>query len=237
QLLAEEMPTLARRLQTAGIRIGEEPRLDTDVMGLFNKIPGTSKLKASEWDMRVFLADKHGSHIHPHSQGGGNGADNIVWEVGIDNLRRGAEVMTGGEQLYIRFYNAVDSILKNSTTIAQLGLTATGTAVLIQALVTALAYTLDLYRGDIAIEEFRDKIAEAALSAGVATPIFFLIFVTAIALFPELVVIVSAPAVVAGFNVLFGVSIALPIIQSVIRHAEAGGFGNENKREHDFAAG
>ncbi|MEO0410067.1 MAG: HNH endonuclease, partial [Cyanobacteria bacterium P01_A01_bin.135] len=47
QLLAEEMPTLARRLQTAGIRIGEEPRLDTDVMGLFNKIPGTSKLKAS----------------------------------------------------------------------------------------------------------------------------------------------------------------------------------------------
>jgi len=233
QALAEEMPKLAQRLKTAGTRIGDASRSDADIMGLFDKIPGTSKLGANERDIRVFLSDKHGSHIHPHSRGGSNGADNIVWEVGADNIRRGAEVMTGGEQLYIRFYNAVDSILKNSTTIAKLGVTATGTAVLTQAAITALSYTLDLYRGDITVEEFRDKVVEAAISAGIATPIFFLIFIAAIALIPEIVVVLSAPAVVVGFNALFGIGIALPIVQSIIRHVEAGGFGDEVKAQYE----
>ncbi|HEY9736105.1 MAG TPA: HNH endonuclease, partial [Trichocoleus sp.] len=133
QALAQEMPKIAQRLRTgAGVRVGDAARSDADVMALFNKIPGTSKLGADEQSIRIFLSDKHGSHIHPRSMGGGNGADNILWEVGSDNLRRGAEVMTGGEQLYIRCYNAVDSLLKNSTTIASLGLAATGTAVLTQ---------------------------------------------------------------------------------------------------------
>ncbi|WP_234017293.1 hypothetical protein [Nostoc sp. 'Lobaria pulmonaria (5183) cyanobiont'] len=79
-------------------------------MKLFEKIPGTSKLGVNERTIREFLSDKHGSHIIPRSQGGSNGADNIVWEIGIDNLRRKAEVMTVGEQFYIRVYNAVDSI-------------------------------------------------------------------------------------------------------------------------------
>ena len=39
QALAEEMPKLARRLQTAGTRLGDAPRADADVMGLFEKIP------------------------------------------------------------------------------------------------------------------------------------------------------------------------------------------------------
>jgi len=34
--------------------------------------------------------------------------------------------MSGGEQIYIRFYNAVDSIVKSSEAIAKLGITATG---------------------------------------------------------------------------------------------------------------
>ncbi len=225
QALSEEMPKLARRIQSAGTRLGDAPRTDADTMGLFNKIPGTSKLGANERDIRVFLSDKHGSHIRPHSKGGSNGAKNIVWEVGVDNIRRGAKPMTGQEQLYIRFYNAIDSVLKNSTTIAKLGITATGTAVLTQAIITALAYTLDLQRGDITVEEFRDKIKEAAISAGISTPIFFIIFVAVTALFPGVTAVLSAPAVVAGFNALFGVGIALPIIQSLIRHAEADGFG------------
>lgn len=229
QELAREMPALARRIQTAGIRTGDGPRSSADIMALFDKIPGTSKLGANERDIRVFLSDKHGSHIHPHSKGGGNEASNILWELGRDNIHRGAEAMTGGEQIYIRFYNAVDSILKNSLTLTKLGVAATGTAILTQALVTALAHVLDLYRGDITIEEFRDKIVDAAVRAGIATPIFFLILVTAIALFPEIVVVLSAPAVVAGFNALFIVGIALPIIQSIIRHVEAGGFGEDAK--------
>ena len=135
-------------------------------MALLDKIPGTTKLGASERNIRVFLSDKHGSHIYPHSKGGSNRAENIVWEVSADNIRRGAKTMTGSEQLHIRFHNAIDSVLKNSTTIAKLGVTATGTAVLTQALVTALAYTLDLYRGDITAEEFREKITAAAISPG-----------------------------------------------------------------------
>jgi hypothetical protein len=226
QELAAEMPKLARRVQSAGVRLGDTPRSEADVMALFNKIPGTSKLGASERDIRVFLSDKHGSHIRPRSKGGSNGAENIVWEVGTNNLRRGADLMTGQEQIYIRLYNAVDSVLKNSVTIGKLGVAATGTAVLTQAVVTAVAYTLDLHRGDITPEEFRDKIVAAAVSAGIATPIFFLILITVIALFPEIAVVLSAPVVITGFNALFGVSIALPIVQSILRHLEAGGFGN-----------
>ncbi len=135
--------------------------------------------------------------------------------------------MTGGEQIYIRFYNAVDSVVKNSGTIAKLGVTATGTAILTQTVITAISYALDLYRGDITVEEFRDLVVGAAVSAGIATPIFFLIFIAVIALFPELAVLLSAPALVAGFNILFGVGIAIPMIQSLMRHVESGGFGEE----------
>ncbi|MCC5633406.1 hypothetical protein LC613_38725 [Nostoc sphaeroides CHAB 2801] len=103
--LALEMPKIAYRLRyRAGLRTGDLPRSDTDVMKLFEKIPGTSKLGGNERTIREFLSDKHGSHIIPRSQGGSNGADNILWEVGVDNLRRGAEVMTVGEQFYIRVY-------------------------------------------------------------------------------------------------------------------------------------
>ena len=226
--LAQEMPKIAARLRDrAGLRVGDAPRSDADVMDLFNKIPGTSKLEASELQIRQFLADKHGSHIISRQQGGANGADNIVWEVGTANLQRGAKIMTGSEQVYIRFYNAIDSILTNSTTIAKLGVAATGTAILTQAVVTAAAYALDLYRGDITLEEFKARVIEAAIGAGVAAPIFFLLLIMALALFPELAVILSAPIVVAGFNGLFGFSIALPIVQSIVRHIQAGGFGEE----------
>jgi uncharacterized protein YoxC len=235
QELAQEMPKLAQRMQQAGMRLGDAPRSDADIMALFNKIPGTSKLEANERTLRIFLSDKHGSHIHPHSQGGSNGAENIVWELGSDNIRRGAAVMTGSEQLYIRVYNAVDSVLKNSVTLAKLGLAATGTAVVTQAIVTALSHLLDLHRGDITIEEFRDRVVAAAVSAGIATPIFFLLFMAVIALFPEVVVVLSAPAVVAGFNALFGISITLPIVQSLLRHSAAGGFGEETQRSYEEA--
>lgn len=228
EALAQEMPKIANRLRyRAGVRVGDGPRSDADVMKLFEQIPGTSKLGASETKIREFLADKHGSHIISRHQGGSNQADNIRWELGTDNVRRGAQVMTGGEQVYIRFYNAIDSIVKNSGTIAKLGLTATGTAVLTQAVVTAASYALDLHRGDITVEEFRDRIVAAAVSAGIATPIFFLILIAVLALFPELTLLLSAPAVVAGFNALFGLGIAVPMIQSLVRHVEAGGFGEE----------
>lgn len=224
--LARVMPKLAYRLQhRAGLRLGDAPRSDADVLKLFEKIPGTTKLGVDEIKIRQFLADKHGSHIIARHRGGSNGADNILWEVGTDNLRRGARTMTGGEQVYIRFYNAVDSIVKNSGTITKLGLTATGTAILTQSVVTAVANALDLYRGDITMEEFRDRVIRAAVSAGIATPLFFLVLVAVLALFPELALLLSAPVVVAGFNALFGIGIAVPIIQSLVRHLEAGGFG------------
>lgn len=220
--LAREMPKIANRLRNrAGLRVGDAPRSDADVMKLFEKIPGTSKLGASETRIREFLADKHGSHIISRQQGGSNGADNILWEIGTDNLRRGAKVMTGREQVYIRFYNAVDSILKNSGTIARLGITATGTAIVTQAVVTAASYALDLYRGDITADEFCKLVKDAAVSTGIATPVFFLIFTAVLALFPELTVLLAAPAVVAGFNLLFGVGVAVPIIQSLLRHLQA----------------
>lgn len=233
QLLLAEMPKIANRLKyRAGVRVGEAPRSDADIMKLFNKIPGTSKLGASERDIRQFLSDKHGSHIHPHSKGGSNGADNIVWEIGTDNIRRGANIMTPGEQAYIRVYNAVDSILRNSATIAKLGIKATGAAMLTQAIVVAISYSLDLQRGDITVEQYKDLIIQEVIKTGIATPIFFLIFVVVLALIPELAVLLSAPMVIAGFNALFGMSIAVPIVQSIIRHIEAGGFREETANQY-----
>lgn len=236
--LAVEMPKIANRFRyRAGVRVGDLPRSDADVMKLFEKIPGTSKLGANERTIREFLSDKHGSHIIPRSQGGSNGADNILWEVGVDNLRRGAKVMTVGEQFYIRVYNAVDSIVSNSGTIAKLGITATGTAILTQVIVTAISYSLDLYRGDITVEEYKNLVLEAAKAAGIAAPIVFLILVAVLALFPEFTVILSAPVVIAGFNALFGMSIAMPIVQSLLRHAQAGGFGAETAEAYRNALG
>ena len=106
--------------------------------------------------------------------------------------------MTGGEQVYIRCHNAVDSILKNSGTIAKLGLASTGTAILTQTVVTAVSYTLDLCRGDMTTEEFRDRILQSAVTTGITAPIFFLILVTLLALLPELTLLLSAPIVMAG---------------------------------------
>ncbi|MEL6854540.1 MAG: HNH endonuclease, partial [Cyanobacteria bacterium J06607_13] len=88
-------------------------------------------------------------------------------------------------------------------------------------------------RGDITPEEFKSKIIEAAVSAGLATPIFFVIFIAVMAVFPEVVVVLSAPAVVAGFNVLFGIGVALPIVESLVRHIEADGFGSEWKAQYE----
>lgn len=228
QELAAEMPKVARRLRSrAGVRVGEASRSDTDVMKLFDKIPGTSKLGAKEHTIREFLRDKHGSHIHPHSKGGSNRADNIVWEVGADNIRRGAKVMTVGEQFQIRVYNAVDSIVVNSRVIALSGISATGTAVISQVVVIAISYSLDLYRGDITVDEYKELIFEAAKQAGIATPIVFLVLIAVLALFPEFAIVLSAPVVIAGFNALFSVSIAMPIIESLTRHIQAGGFGIE----------
>ncbi len=223
QDLAQEMPKLAHRLQRAGMRCKDTPRSDGDVVKLFEKIPGTSKLGANETTIREFLADKQGSHIISRQRGGSNGGDNLLWEIGTDNLRRGARTMTGGEQAYIRCYNAVDSIVKNSGTIAKLGLASTGAAILTQTVVTAVSYTLDLYRGDMTVEEFRDRILESAITTGITAPIFFLILVTVLALLPELTLLLSAPIVMAGFNTLFGISVAVPIIQSISRHLEAVG--------------
>lgn len=226
--LAKEMPKIAARLRNgAGLRQGDAPRSDAEVMKLFAKIPGTSKLGASETKIWEFLNGKDGSHIIPRHKGGSNNADNILWEIHTDNLRRGARTMTGGEQIYIRFYNAVDSLVKNSGTIAKLGIATTGTAIITQAVITAASYALDLYRGEMTLEAFKERMIETAVSAGINASIFFLVFVATLALFPELALLLSAPVVVAGFNALFGISIAVPIIQSLIRHIEAGGFGEE----------
>ncbi|MBD2314578.1 hypothetical protein H6G20_23190 [Desertifilum sp. FACHB-1129] len=55
--LAQEMPAIARRLRTgAGLRLGDPARADAEVMKLFDKIPGTSKLNADEATIRQFLA-------------------------------------------------------------------------------------------------------------------------------------------------------------------------------------
>lgn len=223
--LAQEMPKVAARISRAGLRPGDPIRSDPEIMALFSKIPGSSKLGAEETNIRQFLADKHASHIISHHHGGSHHSKNMVWELGAWNMARGSRDMTITERLCIRVYNAVDSIRANSGTVAQLGITTLGVAVISQTCVTAIAYALDLSRGEITVEEFRDRVVESAQQAGLATVIVFPILIAVIALVPELTVLLTIPSVAAGFNLLFGASLAVPILQSVIRHIEAEGFG------------
>jgi hypothetical protein len=76
-----------------------------------------------------------------------------------------------------------------------------------------------------------------AKAAGIATPIVFLILVAVLALLPEFAVLLSAPVVVAGFNALFGISIAMPIVESLGRHLQAGGFGTEAAENYNNLLG
>lgn len=233
--LAREMPDIAGRMKRAGVRSTDLPRCEADILKLFDSIPATSKLgRDPRTTIRQFLADKHASHIEPHAHGGSNEASNLVWEVGAANVRRGAKTMTESEQVFIRIHNALDSILRNSGTIARMGLKVTVLATLRPVMVVALAYSLDLYRGDITVDEYKELICETAKSVGLATPVFFLIFIAVLALLPEFAVLLSTPVVVAGFNALAGLSMGAPILQSLIRHAKAGGFRDEtsNKFQH-----
>ncbi len=227
QALAQELPQVTERIRRAGLRIGEPPHTDADLMALFDQIPGPAKLGIDEAQIYQFLSDKHASHILSRKNGGSSRADNLVWELGIWNMARGSRNMTPAEQLVIRVYNAVDVLCANSATLARLGLTSLGISVITQTCVTAIAYALDLQRGEITVEEFRDRVLQAARDAGIATAIFFPILIAVIALLPELTVLLTLPSVVLGFNALLGLSIAAPIIQSVMRHLEADGFGEE----------
>lgn len=227
QELARELPQVTERIRRAGLRIGEPPHTDADIMALFDQIPGPAKLGIDEAKIYQFLSDKHASHILSRKNGGSSRADNLLWELGIWNMARGSRNMTVGEQLVIRVYNAVDALCANSATLARLGLTSLGMAVITQACVTAISHTLDLQRGEITIEEFRDHVLQAAKDAGITTAIFFPLLIAVIALLPELTILLTLPSVVLGFNALFGLSVAVPIIQSILRHLEADGFGAE----------
>ena len=124
--LAREMPNIVGRLKRAGVRNTDLPRSKADILKLFDSIPATSKLgRDPQTTIWQFLKDKHASHIKPHSHGGSNNASNIVWENGVDNIRRGARTMTEGERVCIRVHNALGSILRNSGTIARMGLEVT----------------------------------------------------------------------------------------------------------------
>ena len=232
--LMKEMPKIAKRMRKAGVRHKDGVfRSETDAMKLFNKIPGADKLHSNQENILKFLDARDGSHIKPRQQGGGISADNIVWELKEGNRARAANLMTPEEQIKIAFQNGAESLTRNSKVILRMSAKAAGTAALIQALVTALSYTLDLQRGDITRKEFAEKIALSAASAGLATPVFVILFIAVTAMCPAVVPLLSAPLVVTAFNGLLGIGIVTPIVQSLARHTKAGGFGDEVKTQYE----
>lgn len=234
--LMNEMPKVARRMRRAGLRKGDIWRSDADAMALFNKIPGADKLNASQENIRKFLSTRDGSHIRSRQQKGGVEAKNIVWEIHEANQARGPKLMTPEEQIKIAFQNGAESLTRNSKTILRISARAAGTAALIQALVTALSYALDLQRGEITQKEFAEKIAIAAVSAGLATPVFVILFIVVTAMCPAVVPLLSAPLVVTAFNGLLGISIVTPIVQSLARHRKAGGFDDAKAHLEDLGS-
>lgn len=213
--LLREMPKVAKRTKRAGVRVGEQLRSNAEAFKLFQKTPGATLMDATEQKVRTWLGNKHGSHIQSHAHGGGNNSSNIFWELGKVNLARGKFDTSRFELVCSRLYNAAEGVVQNSSTIAKLGLQSSAVAVLIDSLVEAELHAMDLAAGEISIEEFLSYIQESATRTAISAAAFYTLTVIAISVFPELVPILSTPALVTASQVVLGTRLALPLLRLI----------------------
>jgi hypothetical protein len=100
----QDLPVNAmRRLHKAGVRPGEPLRTRLQAQEMLDKIPPSQRAgidsTSAGRNTQKYLADKHASHIKPHSKGGSNHPKNIKWENAKDNLARGNKPMSSQEQM------------------------------------------------------------------------------------------------------------------------------------------
>ena len=213
--LLQEMPVVARKAKYAGIRRGEKLRSNLEAFKLFQKIPGSVLMESNQKKVHTWLKNKHGSHIQSKFNGGSNHSDNIFWELGKRNMARGAKNTTHYDLLLSRIYNATESVVQNSSTIAKLGLKSTATAVLIDALVETTVQLVALTNSKIDIDDFLAQLKNSAKKTAMSTVAFYTLTVIAISICPELVPILSTSKIVAVSQVILGTRLALPLLELI----------------------
>jgi hypothetical protein len=213
--LLKEMPAIARKTKYAGIRRGEKLRSNLEAFKLFRKIPGSILMESNQQKVKTWLKNKHGSHIQSKANGGGNHSDNIFWELGKQNMARGAKNTTRYDLLVSRIHNAAESVVQNSSTIGKLGLKATATAVLIDAIVETTFQLVNLADSQMSISEFFSQLQKSAKNTAISTVAFYTLTVIAISVCPELVPMFYTPQIVAVSQVILGTRLALPLLEFI----------------------
>lgn len=216
QELLREVPQVAQRLKyRAGLRSGEMARSEAEVLRLFRKVPGATLMQASSQTIRQFLANKDASHIVSHQNGGSAQASNIFWELKGINRARGARNTTWFALLRSTLASGAEAVVRNSATIAKLGLTATAIATLVDVIVEAELQSIALAQGAITVDEFLTRLQQSAQRTALTTAAFYMLTVLAISMVPGLVPIFTAPALVTASQILLGSRLALPLLRLV----------------------
>ena len=212
--LLQEMPKVAKRMQTAGMRGGE--RSYEEAFKLFKKIPATTLLENSERQVRTWLATKDGSHTISHSNGGSAEPSNIFWENRKVNKARGSADAKQIEIIRSMFRNGAEAVVENSFAILKLGTKTTVIAVLIDEIAENGIHTIELAREEITLDQFIAYIQNSAIKTAISTAAFYTLTMLAISIFPPISVpLFSSPLIVTASQILLGTRLAIPLISKL----------------------
>jgi hypothetical protein len=214
--LLQEMPKVAKRMRTAGIKGSE--RSYEEAFKLFKKIPVTTLLENSERQVRTWLATnkKEGSHIISRANGGSAEPNNIFWENRKSNRARGSADAKQIEIIHSMFRNGAEAIVQNSKTILKLGTKATVTAVLIDEVAENGIHAIELAREEITLDQFIAYIQDSAIKTAISTAAFYTLTMLAISIFPAISVpLFSSPLIVTASQILLGTRLAIPLISKL----------------------
>lgn len=155
--LTDLPPHLVRKMYRGGIRSGEPLRTPAQAAEMLNKVPPSQRSgidsHSAGTNLQDYLADKHASHVKPHSQGGSNKPNNLRWENAKDNLARSDRPMSGPEQVKLGAQWQLD----NLTGAVKAGVKAAPMGAAVGAVTTApvslLRNALRVVRGEISATE------------------------------------------------------------------------------------
>ncbi|MEA5488857.1 MULTISPECIES: hypothetical protein [Pseudanabaena] len=208
--LLNAMPSVARRMRTAGMRGGVR-RICTDAFQLFKKIPAF--VESSEKKVLDWLETKVGSHIDSYANGGSSDSTNIFLENSKVNQVRGNANVKQVEIIRSIFRNGAEAIIKNSKDIIKIGSKATVTAVLIDEIAENSIHLIELASGEITVDEFMEYLQVSATKTAMSTAAFYTLSILAISFVPELTVpFFASPAIVAASQIVLGSRLAIPLI-------------------------
>lgn len=212
--LLQEMPKVAERMRTAGMRGGK--RSYEEAFKLFQKIPATTLLENSERQVRTWLVKKDASHNISHANGGSAEPNNIFWENSKVNRARGGADAKQIEVIRSMFRNGAEAIVQNSKTILKLGTKATAIAVLIDEIAENGVHAIELARQEITLDQFIAYIQDSAIKTAISTAAFYTLTMLAISIFPPISVpLFSSPLIVTASQILLGTRLAIPLISKL----------------------